>query len=88
MRIIDVDAASWKTCQDGRNVNALVDSGGINAVEPPYRIRIRGISNLPKQTHDEMEMLKEDPGRARAGFRRMHGRELEVYVESDPSSGS
>jgi RNAse (barnase) inhibitor barstar len=32
----------------GRNINALIDSmiwGGMNAVEPPYTIRIRGIGN-------------------------------------------
>ena len=41
-----LDAPHWH----GRNANALFDSmvgGGINGVEPPYKIWIVGTSNLP-----------------------------------------
>jgi hypothetical protein len=58
----------------------------INAVEPP--VCIRGISNLPRQIRDEIESLNDVIGQTRAGFRTMNGRKLEVYVGSDPSSGS
>jgi hypothetical protein len=56
---------------------------GINAVEPPYRIHIRGTSNLPKDIHDQIEMLKEDLSQAHAEFRRTRGSGLEVYLDSD-----
>jgi hypothetical protein len=70
----------------GRNVNALIDSmvwGGINALEPPYRVRVRGTSHLPKEIHAEIEMLKEDLGRARAEFSERPGGKMEVYFDSD-----
>jgi RNAse (barnase) inhibitor barstar len=41
----------------GTNINALIDSmvyGGINAIDPPYTLKITGISNLPEDVRDEL----------------------------------
>ena len=45
----------------GTCVNALADSmifGGINAVEPPYTVRIRNTRQLPKDVLDKMVVVK------------------------------
>jgi hypothetical protein len=57
--------------------------GEINRAEEPYTISIRGASTLSKQVHDEIEMSKQDLSKARAEFRRVRGREVEVYLETD-----
>jgi RNAse (barnase) inhibitor barstar len=70
--------------EHGRNLNALVDSmiwGGINALEPPYTIRISGVSALPKQVHDEIDMAKQDLARGRKDFRSLRGDDVEVAIE-------
>jgi RNAse (barnase) inhibitor barstar len=41
----------------GRNINALIDSmvgGDINAVEPPYRIEVTGLSKASEEAFDEL----------------------------------
>jgi hypothetical protein len=70
----------------GRNVNALVDSmifGGINAMEPPYRIRVRGISNAPPEVRTEIEWAKQDLEAAREEFRASRSQDVEVQLEVD-----
>src|SRR5574337_372345 len=70
----------------GRNLNALVDSmvwGGINAVEPPYVVRISGTAKLPKETCDEIEMAKRVLAEARAEFRALRGSDAEVAIETE-----
>ena len=45
----------------GRNVNALIDSmiyGGINKVEPPYRIAIAGTHAVPGIVSEEIKLVK------------------------------
>jgi RNAse (barnase) inhibitor barstar len=69
----------------GRNLNALIDSmiyGGINAVEPPYSIRIRGTQKLAKNVRDQLDTTKQALDAARAEFhaRRCH----DVEVEFEP----
>ncbi len=79
-------AALGAPARHGRNVNALLDSmvwGGMNAVEPPYTVRIRGTSNLPKEIHSEIEILKKGLDLARADFLNRQGHEVEVYLETD-----
>ena len=49
-----IGAPKWH----GQNLNALVDSmiwGGINAVDPPYTIRILGAATLPQDIRDHVE---------------------------------
>lgn|ERR1700724_3855860 len=70
----------------GRNLNALVDSmilGGINAVEPPYTIRILGIEKLPKDVGDEIQMIKRTLAKARVEFYNSRGRDVKVHLETD-----
>ncbi len=48
-----LEAPHWHGC----NINALVDSmvyGGINGIDPPYKIWIFGTANLDKDTKEEM----------------------------------
>jgi hypothetical protein len=45
----------------GRNINALVDSigtGSINAIEPPYRLRIAGAEAWPPEVLSFMRDLR------------------------------
>ena len=69
----------------GQNINALIDSviwGGINAVEPPFTIRIRHIGGSPKDVIDEVELAKHALSEARAEFRAQHGRDVDVQLET------
>jgi RNAse (barnase) inhibitor barstar len=55
--------------EHGRNINALIDSmvwGGINKIDPPYSIHIRGIGKLPKEVRDHIELAKNSLLEARA----------------------
>ncbi len=76
-----VGAPKWH----GRNINAVVDSmiwGGINALEPPYTIRISGRASLTKDVGTEIEFAKEALSRARAEFRTTKGHDVEVELET------
>jgi hypothetical protein len=70
----------------GRSVNAFIDSiiwhDNINGVLPPYSIRIRGIDSAPKAVRTEVEMLQQDLILARAKHRDMHGRDVDVQLET------
>lgn len=71
--------------QHGHNINALTDSmiwGGINAVDPPYTIRIRGVSRLPKDIIREIDLAKQALVEARSQFRSSHGRDVQVQLET------
>ncbi len=69
----------------GRNLNALTDSmiwGGINEVEPPYTIQIRGTAGLSKDVLDEIELAKRALSEARAQYRAVRGRDREGRLET------
>ena len=101
MRIIELDAAKWKTYDDfynallasigapkwhGISPDALIDSmiwGGINAVEPPYTIRISGAATLPKDVHDEVELVKGVLTKGRIDYQSRRGGGVEVAIEID-----
>ncbi len=71
----------------GRNLNALVDSmiwGGMNAVEPPYEIRVSGAKNLSKDTRAEIDALKQALANARAERRASGNRDMEIGFEINP----
>ena len=71
----------------GRNMNALTESivwGEINAVEPPYTLRVRGTANLPPGVAEELGWLEEDGASARQDFYGMFGRDVDVDVELLP----
>jgi hypothetical protein len=68
----------------GHSVDALIDSmiwGGINAVEPPYIVRVQNMSRLPKAVIDEIELVKHELAEARAEFNQRNGHDVEVQLE-------
>ena len=71
----------------GKSVDALVDSivwGGINAVEPPFTIRVRHVSGAPKDVIDEIEMTRQAVAEHRLYFQAQRGRDVEVRLETVP----
>ena len=71
----------------GRNMNALTESivwGEINAVEPPYTLRICGTASLSPGVAEELGWLKEDVANARQDFYGTFGRDVDVDVELLP----
>jgi len=79
-----IGAPEWH----GHNLNALVDSmiwGGINAVEPPYEVKIFGTSNLPEETRTEIELAERALAGARDEFLMRNRREVDVYFSIAPS---
>lgn len=75
-----IGAPKWH----GQNLNALVDSmiwGGINAVEPPYTIKISGAAVLPKAIKDHIETAKRALADARIDYRKLRGGDVGVAIE-------
>ena len=71
----------------GKNMNALTESivwGEINAVEPPYTLRIRGTANLPPGVTEELGWLGPGVANARDDFHGLFGRDVDVDVELLP----
>lgn len=78
-----IGAPAWH----GKNPNALVDSmvwGGINAVEPPYTIKIVGSAGLPEDVRDQIEVVKEDLAKARIEYHNRCGNDVEVVIQIEP----
>jgi len=52
----------------GHNINALVDSmiwGEINELDPPYSICVHGVTRLPNDVRDHIELAKNSLLKAR-----------------------
>ncbi len=67
----------------GESVNALVDSmiwGRINAVDPPYKVRIRGTARMPKTVLNEVEQAEQIVRRQRRDHLRWHKKDVEVEL--------
>jgi len=78
-----IGAPKWH----GISPDALIDSmiwGGINAVEPPYTIRISGAATLPKDVHEAVELAKRVLAEGRMDYRSRRGGDVEVAIEIDP----
>jgi hypothetical protein len=76
-----IGAPEWH----GRNINALIDSmiwGGINKVDPPYIIHIKGVGQLSKGVRDHIELAKNALQEAHADFRVRRGHDIEVQLET------
>jgi RNAse (barnase) inhibitor barstar len=102
MRIIKLDATSWRNMLDfynallasigaptwhGRNLSALQDSmiyGGINAIDPPYTIRIFGAATLPQDVLGEIERTQRALADARGEFLETSGNDTKIYLEIIP----
>lgn len=71
----------------GNSPDAFIDSmiwGGINAVEPPYTIRISGTAMLPKDVREYIELVKQALAEGRLDYQRREGRDVEVAIEIEP----
>ena len=102
MRIIELDAADWKTVRDfydvllpalgapeghGCSIDSLLDSmvwGGMNAIEPPYTVRIKNAQALPKEIINHINLLAHYIPEHRAEYRAREGEDVDVNVEIVP----
>ncbi|MHB8885820.1 MAG: barstar family protein [Methylovirgula sp.] len=89
--IIDFDDALAARLGSPKYVGYSLDSqldamiwGGLNAVEPPYTIRILNVRCLPKDVLDYIELLKHELAEERVYFNRQEGHDVEVLVELVP----
>lgn len=76
-----IGAPAWH----GKNPNALVDSmiwGGINAIEPPYTIKVVGSATVPKDVRDQIEVAKEDLAKGRMDYQNRCGGDVDVSIET------
>lgn len=78
-----VGAPKWH----GKSPDALIDSmiwGGINAVEPPYTVKISGAETLPKDVRDRIELIRQVLAEGRMDYRSRRGGDVEVAIEIEP----
>jgi hypothetical protein len=74
-----IGAPKWH----GKSPDGLVDSmiwGGINAVEPPYTVRISGLSTAPKEVRDHVDLVKDVLLDGRIYRKRHKGDDVEVSI--------
>jgi hypothetical protein len=79
----ELGAPEWH----GHNANALNDSviwGGINAVNPPLTILVRGLEDAPRTVVDEVKVAKLGLDLGREDFRAQHGRDIDVQLQIVP----
>lgn len=70
--------------QHGTNINALVESmvwGGINKLDPPYKIEIMNTGSLPTCVMDEIRAIADFTIESRAEFLARKGRDVQVSFE-------
>ena len=73
----------------GRSPDALIDSmiwGGMNAVEPPYTVRILGTAALPTDVRDYVDEAKQLLAKGRRFYQHSRGNDVEVAIETDAES--
>lgn len=78
-----IGAPEWH----GKSPDALIDSmiwGGINSVEPPYRINVSGVATLPKDVRDRIVLIKQVLAEGRMDYRSRRGGDIEVAIEIEP----
>ena len=71
----------------GESIDGLIDSmiyGRINAVEPPYVVRVLDANSLPKEVRKHIETVKVALGEARVQLRKWHKRDVDVSFEIRP----
>ncbi len=82
-----IGAPNWH----GKGPDAMVDSmiwGGINAVEPPYTVRISGLSAAPQEVRDHVQLVSDVLVDGRIYRKRHKGDDVEVsIVIARPSDG-
>jgi len=69
----------------GRSVNALADtmiwSDEINAVKPPYVVKVANLAGAPAAVREEVRVAKDWLETSRAEFRDSNGRDVDVRFE-------
>lgn len=83
--LASIGAPEWH----GMSPDALIDSmiwGGINAVEPPYTVRISGLAAAPKEVRDHVELVKDALVDARIYRKRHNGDDVETSIVTAPAS--
>ena len=69
----------------GRNPNAVIDSviwGGMNSLNPPLRIQIKGMKHAPEDVVEEIETIRRALAKASGDFRVRRGRDIDVRLET------
>lgn len=82
-------AAISASARHGMSPDALVDSmiwGAINAVGPPYTVRILGLSTALKEVRDHVELVKDVLVEGRIYRKRHNGDDVEVSMAIAPAS--
>jgi len=77
-----VGAPKWH----GESPDALIDSmiwGGINAIDPPYTIKISGVRSVPKDVYEHINLVKRAFADARTEYRRRRNADIDVTIETD-----
>jgi len=75
-----LEAPSWH----GIGLNAAIDSivwGGINGVNPPYKIQVAGKETLAPAIREEIELLAKHIQEHRIEHQRQSGKDVEVSLE-------
>ncbi len=75
-----LEAPHWH----GYNINALIDSvvwGGINALEPPYTVRIYNLDTAAPDARDELEAFIGCLPEQKREYIRQNGFEPQVFLE-------
>jgi hypothetical protein len=70
--------------EHGKSPDALIDSmiwGGINAVDPPYTIKISGTAELPRDVYNHVELVREELAEGRKDYQNRRNNDVEVAIE-------
>jgi len=81
--LAELGAPRWH----GENINALIDSmiyGEINALAPPYTVRVTGMGSVPPEVRTEVEMAQRALAEARDECRTSTGEDVEARLEVEP----
>jgi len=75
-----IGAPAWH----GRSIDAFIDSmiwGGINSIEPPYKVRVHGLQSLTINVRNEIELVRQHVTEARTEFLHSRGQDPGVFFE-------
>jgi len=78
-----IGAPEWH----GKSPDALIDSmiwGGINAVEPPYTVRISGLTAAPQEVRDHVQLVSDVLVNGRIYRKRHNGDDVDVSIVIAP----
>jgi hypothetical protein len=71
----------------GRNANALLETmiwcQDINAVSPPYCVKVKNVSGAPQGVQDEVRLLQAAILDGRASLRQKAAPDVDVRMETD-----